>query len=288
MSFPLNLYRTIRKYCTKPLPLKKTFFLHIPKCGGTSITQALFSCYARKYYFLPSLQRADNARFLNAQASLKGARLCGVDLGKYREHLLLYFMSMKNVKFITGHYNFSELAYQEFNEEWTFITMLRHPVSRWFSHYFFNRYKEADHFKINDDLASFVESGPGQRMGHFYVYNLTGEGQFGSVSTETVARAIECLEKFSIVGCLEYLDIFLKQIEELYHIKLNIKAKNKNPLDKSKQKEQISEEIMKKVEKICQPDMEIYNFALSRLNAPASKLDRPRSGAKATDLASVL
>lgn len=278
MSFLLNIYRNMREYCTKPSLTKKTFFLHIPKCGGTSITQALSSCCARECRFLPSPQRADNAKFLNAQASLKGARLCGMALGKYREHLLLYFMSMKNVKFITGHYNFSELVCQEFGEEWTFITMLRHPVSRWFSHYFFNRYKEADHFKINDDLASFVDSGPGQRMGHFYVYNLTGEGQFGSVSTETVTQAIEYLEKFSIVGCIEHLNIFLKQFEELYHIKLNIKAKNKNPLDKSKQKEQISEEIMKKVEKICQPDMEIYNFALSRLNAPAAKLDLHGNG----------
>ena len=271
MPLPLNIYRNIKKYFTKPSPTKKIFFLHIPKCGGTSITQALSSCYARKGLFLPSLQRVDNASFLNSQASLKGSELCGLDSGKYREYLLLYFMSIKNVKFITGHYNFSEIAFREFGKEWTFITMLRHPVSRWFSHYFFNRYKKSDHFKINDDLASFVDSGPGQRMGHFYVYNLTGEGQFGSVSTKTVAQAIECLEKFSVVGCLEYLDVFLKQFEELHHIKLTINSKNKNPLDKSKQKKQISEEIMKKVEKICQPDMEIYNFALSRLERAVSK-----------------
>lgn len=117
----------------------------------------------------------------------------------------------------------------------------------------------------NDDLSDYVDSGEGQGMGHFYVYNLMGEGQFGPVSRATVAKAIDHLEKFSIVGCLEHLDIFMKQFEELFHKKLVIKAQNRNPLDKSKQKEQISEEIFKKVEKICQPDMQIYNLALSRL-----------------------
>lgn len=269
MSHLLNIYRNISGYFKNPLPPNKIFFLHIPKCGGTSVHRALLSIYAqRNYYrFLSWKRNAPTTYHLDPESSLNASRLCNMELGNYREKLLLYFMSMNRAMYINGHYNFSEIAYKEFGHEWRFITILRHPVSRWFSHYFFNRYKEHDHFKMNEDLSSFVDSIPGQSMGHFYVYYLTGEGVGESkISDEAVAKAIENLKKFTVVGCLERLDVFVQQLEQLNNIKFNIGTTNINPLDKSKQREQISDEIMEKVEKICQPDMKIYEFALSRLN----------------------
>ena len=84
-----------------------------------------------------------------------------------------------------------------------------------------------------------------------------GSGGESEISEETVAKAVENLNKFNIVGCLEHLDVFVQQIEELNNVKLNIGTTNINPLEKSKQTEQISDEKMEKVEKICQTYMKI-------------------------------
>jgi hypothetical protein len=203
---------------------------------------------------------------LDAEASFKASQLYGMDLGSYREHLLIYFMSLKNTKFISGHFFFSDTAFNEFSSDWDFITMLRNPVSRWFSHYFFNRYKKSDHFRIQDDLEAFVDSDIGKSLGHYYVYILTGHGGgSNSVTHEAVDETISILEKFALVGCLERLDTFVRQFKEMYQIQLDIGEKNKNPLRKQDQHGKISKRIMRKVEHICQPDLEVYNFILSRL-----------------------
>ena len=254
-------------------PLKKTFFLHIPKCGGTSITAALSSCY-ETVSLIPPYKRTDAIAGLNSVASLHGADVSGLELGDYREQILFYFLSIPSLRYVGGHYTFSEKAYRAFSKDWCFVTMLRHPVSRWFSHYFFNRYKEGDHCKTEEDLRSFVDSKSGQQMGHFYTYYLTGEGKTEAVPAETVDKAIENLKKFSVVGCLEHSDIFVQQFEELQKVKLNIKTTNINPLGRSRQEEQISDEIRAKVVKICEPDIKIYNYALSQLPGNRSFLSK--------------
>lgn len=66
-------------------------------------------------------------------------------------------------------------------------------------------------------------------------------------------------------GCLEHLEVFERQFQERYDVKLNIPRKNINPLAKTHQKDQITEEIRRKVENICRPDLDVYNYLLSRV-----------------------
>lgn len=240
---------------------KKIVFLHIPKCGGTSIGQAIQASYG----FWECLSR-QNFGHLDSAASLKGSCLSGEELMAYREKLLLYFLSNPRYKYISGHFSYSETAVVEFGGEWHFITVLRHPVSKWFSQYFFNRNKISDHFKIEADLESYVESEEGSALGSDYVRKLTqGFHWTEAASKEAVTQAIENLKKFALVGVLERLDVFKHQFEKRYGVKLNISIKNINPLAKTHQKDQITEEIRRKVENICRPDLEVYNYLLSRV-----------------------
>jgi hypothetical protein len=140
-------------------------------------------------------------------------------------------------------------------------------VSRWFSHYFFNRYKNSEHFKIYDDLETFVDSDLGNILGHYYISILTGhDNELRILKPSAVDDAISILKSFTIVGCLEHLDIFESQFAEQYGRQLKITHLRKNPLTKSEQMQHISKKIIRKVETICQPDLEVYQFALNQLS----------------------
>lgn len=154
----------------------------------------------------------------------------------------------------------------EFGGEWHFITVLRHPVSKWFSQYFFNRNKISDHFKIEADLESCVESEEGIALGSDYVRKLT-QGFHGTeaASKEAVTQAIENLKKFALVGVLERLDVFARDFRRLFGAKLFLEKKNRNPVSRKKQRQETTEEIRKRVEEICQPDMEVYQWAVQRM-----------------------
>jgi hypothetical protein len=88
MSSPFNIYRQLQSHIEKRLPKRKIFFLHIPKCGGTSIDRAISA-----HYRGPMRITGDAIFRLDAPAGLKASQLCGLTLANYRQHLLVYYMS---------------------------------------------------------------------------------------------------------------------------------------------------------------------------------------------------
>lgn len=97
-------------------------------------------------------------------------------------------MARRDIRYVSGHFAFSELVHGRFGDRWESVTIMRDPVTRWFSHYFFNRYKPDEHFRIHDDLGSFLETGLGKRLGRFY------EDKFASAFSgdlDDIDRAID-------------------------------------------------------------------------------------------------
>ncbi len=242
---------------------EKIFFLHIHKCGGTSLSKAiaisfgLFENITRRHFFSP-----------NYEASVRASKLIEDNVMDYRKKLLLYYMSIERMKYISGHFFYSEKAMEEFGKEWNFLTLLRHPVSRWFSHYFMDRYREhgVSHARICSDLESFVESERALHEARKYVLAFTeGISLSDASSNEAVNQAIENLKKFALVGVLEKMDAFTRDYKNLFGAELFIEKLNKNPLPKLRQKKLISDEILKKVEEICQPSMRVYESVIEKI-----------------------
>jgi hypothetical protein len=255
--FSQRSYGCIREM-TEPRLKEPIFFLHLPKCGGTSIANAI----RRRY-------RASEIWHLDDQACVKAAQYLGRDLDDYRRDLLLYYVLQKGIRYLSGHFAYSQKAYEESRGRWHFMTVLRHPVDRWFSHFFYNKYTPTDRFQIPEDLSAFVETERAFLWGRLYVRNLTEGNDRPDVHTtdtsKAVATAIKALEGFSLVGCLEDLNTMCAQFEHRFGAKIRIPVSNSNPVSKSKQRGQISEKIRKRVEEICQPDLEVYNYAKARI-----------------------
>lgn len=246
------------------------FFLHIHKCGGTSIRQAIKSCYRvldiTKDRYLIDIDA--EAAFYAAQKSVDQNNFHSDPMHdylplKFRESLLMYYMGQKQIKYIAGHFSFSDKAHQYFSDKYAFITILRDPVKRWISAYFYNRYKQGEHRKIDMEITEFLKSERAQAEGHSYVKLIGGASEVGDyTSAQAIARAKENLHKFSIVGCLEYQENFVKQFEERFGRRLMIRVLNPSPKPATYQKTKITEEIEEKIRELCKPNIEVYQYVL--------------------------
>lgn len=199
---------------------------------------------------------------IKASQSRKEAQKLGIDLLIHRENKLREVLK-KNYEFVTGHVRCTAKTRTEFDDDWNFITLLRHPVDRWFSHYFFNAYKKGEHFATDLSLEEFVASDRGQSIGSLYLNYFNSNSDAGE--SKRIKDACNNLEKFKLVGILEEMDKFVTGYEKQFGSVLTIEQKNKNPAQKSMIEEKITDEIRSQVTRICAPDLEIYEFVKNHL-----------------------
>ena len=241
----------------------KICYIHVAKCGGTSVVDAILN----QYRLTDRLLRKNQFVNVNASASAKGSEILNQDFWCYREKILTYFLSVESNKFIYGHFPFSDLAAKRYQKEWNFISVLRDPIDRWFSHYFFNRHKKDQHFKTKLSLEEYVDTEDGQSLGMLYhrIFNGTFDNIFED-SKDTYQKAIGNIEKLSCIGVVEHMNVFYRDFYKKFGVKLRIPHKNKNPLSKKDRLNQISGSVLKNVKKICEPDIRIYKYVLKKIN----------------------
>jgi hypothetical protein len=244
----------------------KICFIHVPKCAGTSI----FDSIRNQYRLRDRAFRSDRFVNINATATAKGSKVLNESLWGYREKILIYYLSAKKYKFISGHFPFSDRAVKYYQKEWMFISILRNPVDRWLSHYFFNRYKQGKHFATNLSIEEYADTEDGQSLGLLYHHIFNGNPDADIEATEEAyEKAIGNIDKLTCIGVVEHLDDFCRNFYERFGVRIAVDKKNKSPLSKKDRYEKITDAIIKKVEKICEPDIKIYNYVLEKLNLKA-------------------
>lgn len=234
------------------------FFVHIPKTGGTSLISSL----KKRYLF--------NFFKVNAGSSLRAAkRKYGQKYTSFeqcfdlRESIAIYAMET-DFKCIVGHIPYSQSLFENENNKYFLITILRDPVQRFISKYLFNVHKFGDHFRFDTPLQEYLDSGTGRESGRDYIRYLSGVYIPGeTITKEIVDQSKKNISTFDVVGFLEDMDRFASDFYQKTNIKLNIPHKNKTR-DLTEEKT-FSPEIIERIKEICKYDIEIYEYAKQHL-----------------------
>lgn len=238
---------------SRPGDGKTLIFLHIPKAAGTT----LYKVMGRQY---PPDAIHD---------------IYGIDLddlrAAYDRFRALPEAERDKIRLLRGHVAFG--LHQYFSRPTTYVTMLRHPVERLISHYYYvlrmpkhYLYHEVKSKKMG--LAEYVTSGITSELANGQTRLLSGVMETAEVDFSDPAVSSDVLEKarrnmrehFVAVGLAERFDeslILLKRLlgwGSVYYASVNI-TKGR-PAEK-----EIPKETIRLIEKYNEADMELYESA---------------------------
>ena len=225
---------------------KAVIFLHIPKAGGSTLNSIL-----KRQYKSATIFSIDSKRVVESMEEFKQ----------------LPNQQLEKIKLLKGHMYFGLHEYLPVPS--TYITVVREPVDRVISMYYFVlREKKHKHYKratSAKDLKDYIFKVRAKQLNNFQTRLLAGmnslEVEFGNCSNEMLEAAKNNLRKyFSVVGTTARFDetlILLKQ-KLGWHLPLYARM---NVTNKRPQKEQISKDTLNTIVELNQLDIELYRYA---------------------------
>lgn len=226
---------------------------HIPKCGGTTVRQAI-------------KRNVDFNKMLKYHTYIWGNTAENV------KHT--YGMNKDYVKALHGHFVYKH--YESFlnDDIYDFFqtTLVRNPISKVVSTYYYikedPKFKGLELRKLCEhiSLKQFVDVNPKLHGGAYeHTHNYTLKWFTGD--RESINKGKEMLDKFDVVGTLDDLEGFInligkkrgwQEMKETYDT--HNRTKSKPSMD------EITDEIKEKIAENNQKDMELYEYAKEKFN----------------------
>lgn len=238
---------------------KTLIFLHLPKTAGSTLHKIIERQYKSK-----SIYSIDNFRTQESAAEFKS----------------LPEAQRSEIQVLKGHMRFG--LHEYLPQPSSYITILREPVDRVISHYYYvlrkpNHYLYEQVTSKNMTLKDYVSSGITRELDNSQtrlLSSIAADIPFGKCSPDVLESAKKNLEEhFAVIGLADKFDetlILLKRAfnwKTPFYIKANI-TKNR-PL-----KEDISQETLEVIKKYNELDTELFNYAKQKFEEQINQLGK--------------
>ncbi len=222
-------------------------FLHIPKTAGTSLQQLINRQFSTKLVY--ELDNRDARKSMEIFQNIPNEE-------------------KKQYKVVLGHMWFG--LHNFMPQSSTYITILREPIDRVISHYYFVN-RRPDHYLYetvkskNLTLKQYVETKLSTELNNGQTRLLSGEMDeekypFGKCSQKMLERAKKNLKKhFSIVGIQEEFDDTLLLIQKILNWKISYIKENVT--QNRPWMDEIPKETIELIKNYNRLDIELYNYA---------------------------
>lgn len=202
-------------------------FMHIPKTGGTTLNAIFRNQYEKNQFYEHLYDLKTKYTMLNQEEK-------------------------NNIIAISGHYSYG--IHNIFSKPFTYFTMLRNPVDRVISQYYFLKSTPTIKPEVKDmTFAEFINYAPTAKNGQTKQVS-------GLFKNPSVEKAKENLRTFRVIGLTEKFDeslFLMKKVlgwSNIEYNKLNITKKR--PL-----KSELSQKVISLIEEHNQLDIELYKYA---------------------------
>lgn len=217
------------------------YFIHMPKTGGSTLTTIIQKNF-KKHEILPYFHYKEDF-----EEALKR-------------------VNADNLKIIHGHYWFG--IHEHINRPFSYFTVLRHPVERVVSLYYYltsiegKRYDRYRAMTLDEFVMNKIEA------------NIQTGFLSGSINKPSVLKAVRNLRKhFDVVGTTEQFDETLFLLgkrygwPKLHYKRVNVTAKRPKI-------EEIPEDTIILIKKVHNKDLLVYQYAKKLLSRQLDKLDK--------------
>ena len=237
-------------------------FLHLPKCGGTSLSEALYaSVPVHKHIGVIDAVSSRRAASLiehnkdclaQTHEDMDGA----ASTFALREKMMLAYMCAEK-RLIHGHVLFSDTAWEHFKDDYKIVTVMRDPIKRSVSNFRMNVMNGT----IDNDPDTWLDGIQGLNHASVNLRYLSGDATITSENKpRLLKKAHENLEKIALIGFLDEMDIFLDRFKDMFGARPKVHHYN----EAKGEEIALSSDQMKRLEKLCAPDIELYEAAYKK------------------------
>ena len=252
----LNIIKKIHQRSIDITLPQRFVFHHVPKCGGTSVGRAL----RKRYLLSQGTVKPDESfwAYESINGNYKKDQML-IDVAAFREQLFLYLL-YDDVRGIALHVPFSDIAYENFSHKYKFITVLREPVSRFISHYFWSYMRANDHARIEEELDQFLETPRARRMGASYVEYYSGQPTAPDLSEPyLIEKSISNLQnRFALVGSLDDLTDFRHQLKKQIGVSVRFGRENNSKRIQQEVTGTVMSTLRERLNEVCAPDIAVW------------------------------